>query len=333
MARLVCAGHASCDLPFRPVDKSLFDVDTTFAQSSMVLTGGDALNVAVNLNKLGMGKSVRFVSVVGNDVFGRITTDYLREHGIDTTGIIVKPECSSIVTVILIDNSNERHFVLYGNAARNITVDDVIANIAPDTEYLHIGSYMSLDQLEGSYMKRLFVYAQERGIKTSFDVSYDETGQWLEKIKPGLPHTDLFFASYDEAVCLSGGLTKPEEISAFFKEFGVKNFVLKLGKDGCYATDYNQAIQVPTYSDLPVVDTTGAGDAFVAGYLFGLLNHYTMMECCVLGNINGTLAVGQLGSTAGTGSVESFVRFIKQYGAKSLDADNLIAKLELTEKL
>lgn len=332
MAKLVCAGHASCDLPFRPIDKSLFDVDTTFAQSSMVLTGGDALNVTVNLNKLGMGKNIRFVSVVGDDTFGRITTEYLRDHGIDISGIIVKPECSSIVTVILIDNSNERHFVFYGNAARNITVRDVVANIAPDTEYLHIGSYMSLDQLEGGNMKRLFEYAKERGIKTSFDVSYDETGQWLEKIKPGLPYTDLIFASYDEAVCLAGGMTKPEKIAALFKKFGVKNFVLKLGKDGCYAADSGQAIRMPTYSDLPVVDTTGAGDAFVAGYLFGLLNHFVMEECCVLGNINGTLAVGQLGSTTGTGSLEAFVSFIKQYGAKSLNADELIAKLERTEK-
>lgn len=333
MARLVCAGHASCDLPFRPVDKSLFDVDTTFAQSSMVLSGGDALNVTVNLNKLGMGKSTQLISVVGDDTFGKITTNYLLEHGIDISGIIVKPECSSIVTVILIDNSNERHFVFYGNAARNITVNDVVTNIGPDTEYLHIGSYMSLDQLEGDNMKRLFKYAQERGIKTSFDVSHDETGQWLKKIKAGLPYTDLFFASYDEAVCLAGGLIKPEDIAVFFREFGVKNFVLKLGKDGCYATDSSQTIQVPTYRNLPVVDTTGAGDAFVSGYLFGLLNHFSMVECCVLGNINGTLAVGQLGSTTGTGSVEAVMRFLEQYGAQSLNAAELIAKLERAGKV
>lgn len=327
MARLLCAGHASCDLPFRPVDKSLFDVDTTFVESSAVLTGGDALNVTVNLNKLGIGKDVKYVGVVGNDTFGRVIMDYLREHGIDITGIAVKPECSSIVTVILIDPNNERHFVFYGNSARNLTVDDVLSHLDHDTEFLHIGSFMSLDRLEGDNMRRLFSYARARGIQTSFDVSHDETGRWLDKIRAGLPFTDLFFASFEEAVPLAGGLTEPEEIAAYFRQFGVGRFVLKLGAEGCYATDYRDSVRMPTYQQLPVVDTTGAGDAFVAGYLFGHLRGFSMAECCLLGNVNGTLAVGKLGSTAGTGTLEEVRQFLARYGAQSLDAATLISRL------
>ena len=55
MAKLICAGHASCDIPFRTVDRNVFEVDTVFAEESKVLTGGDALNIVINMNKLGYG--------------------------------------------------------------------------------------------------------------------------------------------------------------------------------------------------------------------------------------------------------------------------------------
>ena len=68
MARLICTGHASCDLPFRPVDRAVFDVDTWFVKEINVLTGGDALNATFNLHKLGFtNEDVKFVSVVGKD--------------------------------------------------------------------------------------------------------------------------------------------------------------------------------------------------------------------------------------------------------------------------
>ncbi|MDL2213998.1 carbohydrate kinase family protein [Clostridia bacterium OttesenSCG-928-O13] len=327
MARLICAGHASCDLPFRPVDKRVFDVDTVFVDPVQALTGGDALNATVGLNKLGMGSQMKFVSVVGDDTWGKLTTDYLVKRDVDISGIIVKPECDSIVTAILIDEHNERHFVFSGNSARNITVEDVVDSFDDDTEYLHIGSFMSLDKLEYENCGRLFKVAKDKGIKTSFDVTFDATGDWLKKLQPGLPYTDTFFASYDEAVCIAGGLTKPEDIARFMRGQGVQNVVLKLGKEGCYATDFTKEVRMPTYLELPVVDTTGAGDSFVAGYLFGTLMGYSMEECCLLGNVNGTLAVGSIGANTGSGTVEQVKDFLRQYGAQTLSAEALIAKL------
>lgn len=328
MAKLICAGHASCDIPMSPVDKGAFDVDTTFIEHSTVVTGGDALNASVNLTRLGVGDEILFVGVVGDDVFGRITTDYLKGRGVNTSGIIVKPECNSIYTVILIDKNNERHFLFYGNAARNLSVDDVIAQIGDDTEYLHIGSLMSLDMLEYDNLKRLFSYAQERGVHTSFDVTYDQTEAWFKKLEAGFPYTDIFFASYEEGIKISGGLTDPAEMAEYFKNCGVKKFVLKLGEKGCYATDFERVIEVPAYTGLRVVDTTGAGDAFVSGYLFGLMKGFSMEECCVLGNVNGSLAIASLGANTGTGTVQDVIDFIGKHGALTLDAQSLCERLK-----
>ncbi len=328
MAKLICAGHASCDIPFRTVDRNVFEVDTVFAEESKVLTGGDALNIVINMNKLGYGSHCKFVSVIGNDVFGKIILDYLRERKINTSGITIRDDCNTLVSIALIESNHERHFICHGNAPQHITVNDVISMLDPDTEHLHLGSLMSLDGLEFENLRHLFQYAHQHNIKTSFDVTYDKTNQWYERIKSGLPYTDIFFASYDEAVALSGGKTKPEAIAEFFRGKGVKTFVLKLGKDGCYATDYTQSVKLPTYEGFPVVDTTGAGDGFVTGYLYGILHGLTMEECSVLGNANGTLAVGAVGSTAGTGTLNQLIDLIRVHGAKTLDAEKLAVKLE-----
>ncbi|MDO5111529.1 MAG: carbohydrate kinase family protein [Clostridia bacterium] len=326
MARLICAGHASCDLPFTPVDRDVFDKDTHFVKDAKVLTGGDALNSSVSLARMGMGEDIRFVSVVGDDVFGKITTDYLLAHGIATDYIRVDPAAHSLVTVVLIDSFNERHFVCYGDAARKLTTKDVLSNIGEDTKYLHIGSFMSLDMLEGDNHRDMFRFAREKGIHTSFDVNFDNEGKWIKKVEKGLPYTDLMFASYDEAVALSG-LRDPEEMGAFFQSKGVGSFVLKLGSKGCYATDFKTKYFIPTYTDMPVVDTTGAGDAFVAGYLYGLMNGFSMEACCILGNVQGTLAVGELGSHSGTGDMQAVRNFIKKHGALTENGAKLLANL------
>lgn len=328
MAKFICAGHASCDIPFRPVDRNVFDVDTVFAEETKVLTGGDALNIIVNMNKLKFGNHSKFVSVIGNDVFGKIILDYLKERNIDTSGITIRNDCSTLVSIALIESNHERHFICHGNAPQCITVDDVISMLDQDTEYLHLGSLMSLDGLEFENLKQLFIYAHQHNIKTSFDVTYDKTNQWYKRIKNGLPYTDVLFASYDEAVALSGGKTTPEGIAEFFQNKGVNAFVLKLGKDGCYATDFTQSITLPTYDGFPVVDTTGAGDGFVTGYLYGMMNGFSMAECCILGNANGTLAVGAVGSTSGTGTLNQIINLIRTHGAKILDSEKLAVKLE-----
>lgn len=328
MARLICAGLSVADMLFKPVDRDLFDKDSVRPDEVVTMTGGDALNATINLTKLGLGDEVKLVSLVGEDMFGDFILGYLKKQGVDTSAIRVVDDCLSAVCAVMIESCGERHFVYYGEASHRISADDVMPHLQGDTEFLHIGSLMVHKGLEREHHKRLFEYAQGKGIKTSFDVTNDQEGIWLPKIEQGLPFTDYFFASRDEAVAISGGLTEPEKLAAFFRDLGVKNFILKLGGKGCYATDYASEYYVPTYVDEPVVDTTGAGDAFVSGYYYGLLKGLSMQECCVLGNVNGTLGVSAMGATGGTGTLDQVKAFLKQHGALTIeDTDTLIAKL------
>ncbi|MDO5444541.1 MAG: carbohydrate kinase family protein [Eubacteriales bacterium] len=325
MARIVCAGHLSLDIPYKAVDKSVFTRDTTFVDSAYVTTGGDALNCTANLTKLGLGKDLKYVSVIGDDAFGKMTLADLEASGINTSSVRCKKDVGSFATVVLISEDGERHFMCAGNANRNVTVDDVLSELSKDTELLHIGSFMSLDMLEGEYMARMFQTAQSMGIKTSFDVTYDSEGKWLKKIEPGLPYSDIMFASYDEAVSLSGYRT-PEEIGAFFLSKGVKQFVLKNGEEGCYAASLCEKLFVPAYHCVPVVDTTGAGDAFVSGYLYGFLHGLSTEECCVLGCAQGAMCIRTMGAHIGTGTLLELKEFIRENGALTLDSEELLRK-------
>ena len=91
----------------------------------------------------------------------------------------------------------------------------------------------------------------------------------------------------------------PYKIADCFKEFGIKTLVIKLGKDGCYVTDFNmekiiQAVPVPH-----VIDTTGAGDTFVAGFLCGWAHGYNPFDCAKIGNIAASYSIQQIGSGIG----------------------------------
>ncbi|MHC1772057.1 MAG: carbohydrate kinase family protein [Flexilinea sp.] len=328
MARLICAGLAVVDIPLKPVDRNIFDMDGLELEQIRMNTGGDAFNTTINLAKLGMNNDVKFVGLVGEDNYGDFILKIVREKGLNISGIGVSGEANTSISFILIESSGERHFIYNSGVSRVIDDEYVISQIDEDTEFLHIGSLMIHPNLEYEHLERLFKYARERGISTSFDVTDDPKGEWFERIRAGLPYTDTFFASYYEAVALSGGLKDPEAISEYFRKYGIKNFVLKLGKKGCYATDYNSVYRVETYEECPVIDTTGAGDAFVSGYLFGLMRGFSMQECCVLGNASGSMSVGAIGATAATGTLEQIKQFLREHGTKSIvESDAFLAKL------
>jgi len=326
MSRIVVAGHSSVDLPFSPVHPDVFHSDTLFVEKVDLLTGGDALNVSAGLRRLGAAPC--FVTAVGDDWSGKILTGCIDRLGLGTSGVLVKQGAVTIVTAILIEQEGERHFITSGNACRRITREDVLPFIADDTRFLHIGSFMSLDSLEDENMGLLFGEARRRGVHTSFDVTADRSNRWLDRLTQGLPFTDILFASYDEAVALAGGLRAPEAIADHFRKYGVRRTVIKLGKDGCFATDYTgEPVRLPTYSDAPVADTTGAGDSFVAAFLFGVTGGLPLATCCLLGNVNGTLSVGSLGANTGQGTKEQILAYIREHGALGLDAEREIERI------
>ena len=139
--------------------------------------------------------------------------------------------------------------------------------------------------------------AKACGLSTSIDAQWDHLGKWMTVLLPALRWTDLLFVNEDEAWHLTG-LREPAAAARALREAGAGEVVVKLGARGCFALtaageSWCEALTVP------VVDTTGAGDVFVGGYLAGLHGGLGHPGAALLANRMAGLSVGCLGATAG----------------------------------
>ena len=154
----------------------------------------------------------------------------------------------------------------------------------------------------------LLKMAQEIGVITSMDVTKDPTGRWNEILSPCYPYLDYFLPSEEQAMLLAG-TEDVEAMADFFLEGGVKCVVIKLGSRGCFCKTAQLSFYCGCY-DVPVVETTGAGDAFVAGFLSGVLRNGSMEDCVRLGTAASAHVIQCVGANTGIRDLKTLLAFI-----------------------
>jgi sugar/nucleoside kinase (ribokinase family) len=135
--------------------------------------------------------------------------------------------------------------------------------------------------------------ARESGLRTSLDAQWDTEGEWMKVLAPSLPHVDYALMNEDEARMLTGEID-PRRAGDKLRKLGAGNVVIKLGARGCLVN----GTAVAGYR-VKAVDTTGAGDCFVGGFIAGLERGLTPVEAARVANALGALSVGQVGAIAG----------------------------------
>lgn len=308
MKDVICIGLMVCDFIIKPIDKTVFDLDSTRLDTLEISSGGDALNAAINMSKLGL--NVGLAGKVGNDILGNYLINQAESSGVNTHGVIKKDNCTTSTSIVLVDKTGERHFAYYGEANDSFSINDIDFNYLAEAGIVHIGSAMALNSLDGEGIKELFKRVKKLGSSTSMDVTWDSTGQWLGKIEKALEYTDIFMPSYNEAKSISGRET-PEEMEVFFKKYGIKILAIKLGSKGCYVTDFNERHYIKTFENVKVLDTTGAGDSFVAGFLTGMTKNWGIYKSGLFGNAVASNCVMEFGATAGIKSINHILQFIE----------------------
>jgi len=142
------------------------------------------------------------------------------------------------------------------------------------------------------------------------DVTWDTTGRWLSVIEPCLPHLSFFLPSSAEAQQIAG-TNEPKEIAAFLQGRGVETVVIKLGEKGCFVKQRREpGFFSPAFHVTPV-DTTGAGDSFVAGFLTGVLRGWSMEESAEFACGVSALNIRAVGAAAGIPTFEEARQFIR----------------------
>lgn len=158
-------------------------------------------------------------------------------------------------------------------------------------------------------MAKLFHAAREQGITVCADMTKCKNGEKVADIRKALSYVDYIFPNYEEAALVTGK-TELQEIADEFLAAGVKHVMIKCGKDGCFVKSQEISQQVPGVTGVNCLDTTGAGDCFVAGFLYGLWKGRDLVTCAKIANVCGALSVQSLGATEGIrdiSQVESFL--------------------------
>jgi sugar/nucleoside kinase (ribokinase family) len=153
-----------------------------------------------------------------------------------------------------------------------------------------------MPELDGSPTAAVLEEAKARGLTTSLDTVWDATGRW-DRLLPSLPHLDVFVPSPAEGSAISG-LPEPESVAAWLRERGVGTVALKLGADGCFVSsdEFEGFVAAPAVEAL---DSTGAGDAFAAGVVYGYLAGWPLERTAALANAAGALAATAVGAVEG----------------------------------
>lgn len=306
---VLCVGQMVTDILVKPVDQVNFDVDTKRVGQISMKNGGDCLNTAIDLAAL--GNSVGFAGLVGEDNFGEFLVKTIKNYGIDTRGLKILPEISTSAVIVLINDKGERTFLYYGGSNDLFSFEHVDTSLIDDYKIVSVGGTYLMPNFDGVGAAKVFQLAHSKNKLTSMDVTWDTTGRWMDVIRPCLKHLDFFMPSYNEAKEITNEKS-PENIAGFLMNEGVKSVIIKLGKDGCYVKGPEGGFYHKAY-DVDVVDTTGAGDSFVAGFLTGVVKNWDLRKCAQFASAVSAHCIQHLGATTGIPGFNDVMEFIKKY--------------------
>ena len=291
MPRFLSTGNAVVDIMVRPVDGLRWG-ETALVESLRQSVGGNGANTAYALARL--GNPVRLIASVGRDALGDFVVDYLRSGGVDTGGVR-RSDAPTGATVGLVRSDGGRTFLHSLGASAGVLVSpEELARELPGCIHYHLAAPFRLTRMRPT-MPDLLRTARAAGLTTSLDTQWDPEGRWLQDIGPCLPHTDYFFANEDEFRMLTG-TGDPAEAAGILLRQGASTVVLKLEARGCAVYAGGAEIRCPAL-DVPVVDTTGAGDCFVAGFLHRAVRGAGLREAAEFANSIAARAIQSLGAT------------------------------------
>ncbi|MFT4229031.1 MAG: sugar kinase [Microbacterium sp.] len=257
---------------------------------------GTAAATAVDLARLDVPVST--VGVVGADALGDYLRSAMAAEGVDVSRLRVSAEHPTSATMLPIrpDGSRPALHVIGSNAA--LGADDLADGILDGVAVLHLGGSCLLPGIDGAVGADLLRRARERGIATTMDFIPSGAPGDRDAVLPCLPFVDYLLPSLEDALSFAGAADRDAAIG-FYRDAGVSTLLITMGAEGVSISDDEvRDLRLPAW-DVDVVDTTGCGDAFSAGFIAGLLAGEAPSEAAEWGLAAGSLVATGLGSDAG----------------------------------
>ena len=288
-------GNVTLDILCYPVNEVPRYESIAF-EDVTVSPGGCGSNTAIGLAASGIPTGI--VARTGDDDTADLLFRYWERVGVDHRFVRRRPGTPTGTSVGLIDDGYQPRFIHTSGANQGLTAVaiDGQAFKAAGARFFHIAGFFVLPNLFEQVAVSLSDLRQ-LGIITSLDVVFNvrmDDPRLRSTLWAALPHLDYFIANENEAFRLTG-MEEPQKAAADLRERGAENVIIKLGAAGCYADSDHFCGIIPA-SAIKVVDTTGAGDAFAAGFIAGLADNQGLEAACLSGNRAGGKICTQLGA-------------------------------------
>jgi len=293
---VVCAGIIVADHLCPPLDHLPQAGELVVVDKLVLAVGGCAANAAINLARLGV--PTRVVCKVGNDLFGPYVTSILEREGLDTSGVRVDPDDDTSQTLIVNVQGQDRRFIHTFGANKSMSVKDLRASIDParPPAVFYLGGYLIMPGLDPDELGDFLAWLGKLGVHRVIDVATPGPNDYLPMLKPVLPHIDAFLPNDDEASLILGS-GSPLEHARAFHAMGARLVVITRGGKGAVVVGSGVSMEMGAYP-VDFVDGSGGGDAFDAGYIAGIFDGGTLVECLSRAAAQGASCVRGIGTTA-----------------------------------
>jgi sugar/nucleoside kinase (ribokinase family) len=294
---LLVLGDANPDLVLTGDVEPAFGQAETLVEDARLVVGGSGAIMACGAVRLGL--SAAFVGVVGGDVFGRFMLDALAERGVDVARCVTDPNRPTGLSVVLSRGDDRAILTSLGTIA-DVRVELVDDELLAAVRHVHVSSYYLQRGLQPQ-LPALFERAHAAGATTSVDPNWDPSERWDGGLLELLSRTDVFLPNSAEARAITG-IDEVDVAAEALAERGV-TVAVKFGQGGGLAIAGEEVVRsesIPT----DVVDTTGAGDTFDAGFLAGRLAGWPLARCLSLAVAAGSLSVRGIGGTGAQPSLQ-----------------------------
>jgi sugar/nucleoside kinase (ribokinase family) len=292
---VLCAGIIVADHVSSPISHLPAPGELVLAEQLLLTIGGCAANVAVDLVKLGVPAAV--VGRVGDDVFGRVVADMLRERAVDVSALAVTAGGDTSQTMIVNVAGQDRRFIHTFGANANFRAADIAPERFGGCRVLYLGGYLLMDKVHAGELAAVFRAVRQRGARTVLDVVTPGPGNYLPRLEPLLPEVDVFLPNDHEGRLITG---EPDALrqAEIFHRLGARTAIVTMGERGSVLVGPGGRLRAGCY-DVPFVDGSGGGDAFAAGYIRGLLRGLSAADCLRMASAAGASCVRAVGTTTG----------------------------------
>ena len=306
---VVTLGVHVLDVHVRHVESIPAGNEGAIVEQIRMSPAGTAGGTAVVLAKL--GARVQSMGATGTDPLAGVLRDLLARHGVDLSGLVTREEAQTSASVLPVRPNGDRPAWHCIGANGAFTAEDVDLDRVAAADVLHLGGP---EFLGGEAAAGILEHARAHGTVTATDLLAPGDPDMLAWVEAALPHVDHFLPNDEQLLGFTGAGSLEAAAEALLAK-GVGCVAVTCGRDGALVATAEGTARVPAFQ-VDVVDTTGCGDAFSAGYLLGIAEGRTPVQAAVLGNATAAQVVQGVGTDHGEfdlASVEAFAAATPTY--------------------